>query len=123
MGPHADATRAYDQLLDLARTLSAAGHYEATYHALMTALHCAEDAGDPARLAEVAGLFRNHQRAVDAIRPPHKLSTQAAHTGRSVFETGAVLAEAEIKRLESQHRLAELRGVGRPPRSGPEEPV
>jgi hypothetical protein len=35
--------RAYRELLELARDLSAAGHHEATYHSLMAALHCAED--------------------------------------------------------------------------------
>jgi hypothetical protein len=112
MGPDTTAPWPYAQLLEFAHTLSAAGRYEATYHVLMSALHSAEDAGDAARLAEVAGLFRQHKRVIDAILPPHHLSTRSAHTGRSIFESGAVIAEAEIKRLASQHRLAELR-VGR----------
>lgn len=118
MAPDADVGRAYTQLLDMARGLSAAGHYEVTYHLMMAALHCAEDAGDAARLSEVAGLFRHYWHAVDAISPPHRLSTQAAHSGRSIFEAGAITAEAEIKRLESEQRLAELRGVLKPG-SGP----
>jgi len=101
--------RAYDTLLDLARNQSTARHYEVAYHILMAALHCAEDAADAARLREVARLFRQDRKAIDAIEPPHRLSTQSAHTRQSIFEAGAITAEAEIKRLESEHLLADLR--------------
>ena len=76
----------------------------------MAALHSAEDAEDAARMAEVAGLLRHAKGVVDAILPPHRLSTQAAQSGRSIFEMGAVEAEAAIRRQECQDRLAELRG-------------
>jgi hypothetical protein len=92
--------------------MEAGGHYGVAYHALMAALHCAEDAGDAARLAEVAGLLRQVKGVVDAIRPPHNLSTDAAHTGRSIFEMGAVEADAAIRRLECEDRIEELRRIG-----------
>jgi hypothetical protein len=104
-----EVRQAYDQLLELARNMSAAGHYEVTYHILMAALHCAEDAGDAARLHEVAQLCRQHRKTIDAIQPPHRLSTHSAHARQSIFEAGAIMAVAEIKRLESQHLLSDLR--------------
>src|SRR5262245_11933659 len=104
-----DLGRAYSQLLDLARSLSAAGHHEATYHSLMAALHCAEDAEDRARLSEVVKLFREQGQVVDDVVPPHKLSTRSAHGTRSIFEMGACMGEAVIKRLENQRRMDELR--------------
>jgi hypothetical protein len=78
----------------------------------MAALHSAEDAGHADRLAEVAGLLRQTKDFVDAIRPPHKLSTGAAHAGRSIFEMGAVEAETATKRLQCQDRIEELRRKG-----------
>lgn len=116
-----DIRMAYGQLVDLARSVAAAGHFGAAYHALMSAVHLAEDAGDTTRLAAVADMLRHYKGVVDALRPPHRLSTQAAHGGRSVFEMGALTAESEMKRLDAGARLAELREGGgaspsRPPR-------
>ncbi|HJZ92369.1 MAG TPA: hypothetical protein VKE40_15945 [Gemmataceae bacterium] len=101
--------QAYSQLLQLARELSAAGHHEASYHSLMAALHCAEDGEDRARLSELVKLFRQQGRLVDGVEPPHKLSTRSAHGTRSIFEMGACMGEAVIKRLENQRRMDELR--------------
>jgi hypothetical protein len=112
MQADADLRLTYAHFLDLSRRVATGGHYAVAYHALMAALHCAEDAGDAARLAEVAGLLRQAKGVVDAIHPPHKLSTRAAHTGRSIFEMGAVEAEAAIRRLECEHRIEELRRMG-----------
>lgn len=119
MQADAELGLAYPQLLNLGRRLSAGAHYGAAYHALVAALHCAGDARDAAQLAEVAGLLRDAKGVVDAIRPPHRLSTQAAHTGRSIFEMGAVQAEVAIQRQECEDRIAELQTGGRGLRSGP----
>lgn len=103
---------AYTQCLELARRMETGRHYAVAYHALMAALHSAEDARDSGGFAEVAGLLRQTKGVVDAIKPPHHLSTRAAHTGRSIFEMGAVEADAAIRRLECQDRIAELRARG-----------
>jgi len=113
-----DTRRPYPRFLDLARGLAGDRRYEAAYHALMAAVHCAEDDSDADQLAEAAVLLRNYRLDIDAIRPSHRLSTQSTHGGRSIYEMGAVMAEAMIKRLESQDRIAELRDEmsPRPPR-------
>src|SRR5438094_323903 len=103
------ATDAYGQFLALNAALATAGHYEAAYHALMAALHCAEDAEHAARLAEVAALARSQQAGVDALSPPHRLSAHRAHGTRGVFEVAAVTSEAVAKRLENKRRIDELR--------------
>jgi hypothetical protein len=105
----AEVRLAYGQLLRLGRDLAAAGNFEAAYHALMSAVHCAEDAADSARLAEMAGVLQDIKEVIDAIRPPHKLSTQAARMGRCIFDIGAAMADGEIKRLKCQKQIAELR--------------
>ncbi|SRR5581483_3728843 len=109
MEPKTDLGRACDRFLELAREMAADGHYAVAYHALMAAVHSAEDAGDTARLAEVADLLRQHRQAIDALVPAHKLATQLTHGGRSIFEMGASMAETVIKRIENQQRMDELR--------------
>jgi len=109
MKPGIALNDAYGELIALARSLSAGGHYEATYHALMSALHCAEETGDSARLAEIGKLFSDHKKVVDALEPPHKLSTKSSHGARSVFEMAVCMTEAVMKRLENQHRIEEMR--------------
>ena len=109
MKPGIALNDAYGELIALARSLSAGGHYEATYHALMAALHCAEETGDLAQLVGVGKLFSEHKQVVDALEPPHKLSTRSSHGARSVFEMGVCMTEAVIKRLENQHHIDEMR--------------
>ena len=109
MKPGIALNDAYGELVALARSLSVGGHYEATYHALMSALHCAEETEDSARLTEVGKLFAEHKQVVDALQPPHKLSTKSSHGARSVFEMAVCMTDAVIKRLENQHRIDEMR--------------
>ena len=112
MGSNGELELAYARFLELGQTLSAAGHYEAAYHAFMGAMHCAEDAGDAARLTEVARQLRQSKQTIDALDPPHRLSTRSSHGGRSIFETGATMAEAIIQRLTARERVEQLRHGG-----------
>ena len=107
MTPDAQIEAAYGQFLGLNAALFAAGHYEGAYHALMGAMHVAEDAERTDRLTEVAGLARLQRAAIDALTPPHRLSTQLTRAGRSIYEMGAAMAEAVVQRLESKHRFDE----------------
>jgi hypothetical protein len=109
MKPGIALNDAYGELIALARSLSAGGHYEATYHALMSAMHCAEETVDAAQLAEVGKLCSEHKQVVDALQPPHKLSTKSSRGARSVFEMGVCMTDAVIKRLENQHRIDAMR--------------
>jgi hypothetical protein len=54
--------------------------YEAAYHILAAALHCAELGGSVARVAEVERIAIVHQQELDARRPSHPLSTAGAAT-------------------------------------------
>jgi hypothetical protein len=98
---------AYSEALALNAAAAAAGHFEAAYHLLMAALHCAEAIKDTGRLAEVAEQARAQRHAVDALRPTHRLATQRAHGGHSIYEMAAIEAEAVIKRLASERRIAQ----------------
>jgi hypothetical protein len=93
---------AYQRSITSARDIAEGGHFGAAYHAAMTALHCAEDAEDPVRLAEVAGVLQHLRQSVDAIEPPHRLSTRRARSGRGIFELGEAEAEAVIARIAAQ---------------------
>lgn len=111
MATEFDGDQAYGQFLAMGRAASTAGQYEVTDHAFMAALHCAEGAADTARIGEVARLCREQLQVIDTTAPAHRLSSETAkaHGHRSVFEMGAVMAEAGAKRVESQQRLAEHR--------------
>ena len=110
--PHDAVATAYGQFLDLGAAMAAAGHYEAAYHALMAALHCAKDAGDAGRLGEVADRLRQYGRDVDAIDPPHKLSGERSRSGTGLFEIGAMHADAAAKLARVKRAAA--RGVASP---------
>ena|SRR5579871_3235542 len=100
---------AYDQILAMNAAAAADGHFEVAYHLLMSALHCAEDARNPAWLSEVAARAREQRHVVDALSPPHRLSTVSSHAGVSIFETTARMAEAVTQRLSNERRTAQLR--------------
>jgi hypothetical protein len=68
----------FDRLVAVNGETFAAGHYEAAYHALMAALHVAEDAGDEPRLLEVARIAEEQRRHIDSLAPAHPLSSQVA---------------------------------------------
>jgi hypothetical protein len=100
---------AYDQALALNTAAAATDHFEASYHFLMAAFHCAEDLQDRGRFAEVAERALAQQKAADAIAPPHRLSPKRTHGGHGIHELAAVAGEAVVKRLESQRRIAAQR--------------
>jgi hypothetical protein len=103
--------KGYEQLLALNQAAFAGGHHEVAYHALMAALHCAEQARDLSRLADVSRRCREQLQAIDRIAPAHRLSSQSARAAghRSVFEMGASTADAAALRLQAELRLAERR--------------
>lgn len=97
----------YSRALALNGQSFAAGHYETAYHFLMAALHCAEDLGDARRLRDVAVLARNQRDALDLKSPNHRLATNSAHGGRSIFAIAGVMAEGVIQRLHAGQKFAE----------------
>jgi hypothetical protein len=99
----------YAQALALNESAVATGHFEQAYHFLMAAHHCAEDLKDGGKLAEIAALARRQQALVDALTPPHKLSSHLNAGRRGIFAMGANMAEAVIKRLDSERVIEEHR--------------
>lgn len=81
----------FARLMAVNREAFASGHFEAAYHALMAALHVAQDVGDRARLEEVAKLAGEEAEGVDAVQPAHRLSstTSREHGFESVFRLAA----------------------------------
>ena len=97
------ALDAFRTLLSLHDGLMDAGLAEAGYHALTAAMHCAETTGNREELRLVMQRAELRQRQLDAMQPPHRLSsTQAewrAHT--PVFASLAVTANAVLVRLKA----------------------
>lgn len=110
-----DLAKVYPRLMAQSAAAFAAGRYETAYHLLMAALHCAADAGDAERLAEVARACREQQKALDGGAPNHRLSSRTARQNghAPILEMGATTAEAAAKRLKSERLLAEAAAARR----------
>jgi hypothetical protein len=98
----------YDRLMAASGEALAAGHYGAAYHALMAAMHCAEEADDVPRLLDVARVAEEQREVVDALEPAHRLSSRIAQgRGReSIFASAARQAQTQAKIVEQAHRPA-----------------
>jgi hypothetical protein len=74
-----DALRDWSaRALAICREAAAAGHYETAYHALMAALHAAEENGDAPLLDTIAQVAGEQQHAIDALDQVHLLSSKSA---------------------------------------------
>jgi len=80
------------------------GSYEAGYHVLAAALHCAEEVGSLGLVGEVERMAARHQLEMDALEPPHRLSTAEAQTrGTSpIFTRLSATARAMRVRLRAE---------------------
>jgi hypothetical protein len=98
------AVRAFRALLDLHDSLMEAGMVEAGYHALTAAMHCAETAANHEQLRLVLERAELRQRQVDALQPPHRLSSKQAewrsHT--PLFASLALTTNAVLVRLKAE---------------------
>jgi hypothetical protein len=93
----------FEQILELNARAAAEGNYEAAYHLLMAALHCAERGGDSAALERLATLATLQGAAVEAVTPVHHLSrTHAEARGQTaIFDSYLAHVDAVRLRLES----------------------
>jgi hypothetical protein len=91
-----------DDSLALHDHCSGAGLMEASYHALATAMLCAEAASSVKAIALVIELAHERQQAIDAERPPHPLSTREARARGAIplFESLATAADAIRRNLK-----------------------
>jgi hypothetical protein len=83
-----------------------AGQYEVAYHALMGALHAAQDRDEADQLETVAELARAQQQTIDSASPDHPISSLRAH------EHGAVGVYALASRQASTQALIARRRAG-----------
>ncbi len=96
----------FAQLMSINREAFDSGRYEVAYHALMAALHAAQDAGDQAFLREVERAAEGQQDRIDSDSPRHRLSSHEAkrHGAVGIFRMAArqASARAAIARRERQ---------------------
>ena len=68
----------YERLLDVSRAAHGNGQHEVAYHALVAAMHAADDGADAARLREVEREAEAQIAWIDRHAPGHRLSTHSA---------------------------------------------
>ena len=110
---HNETSNIYEQLMALSNQALTSAHYEAAYHALVAAMHCASDFGDEDYLTRVEQEAKAQRDWIDSHAPEHRMSTQSAaqHQGKNLYDilmrqTSAQISIAKQKqRLNSQQRL------------------
>ncbi len=113
----------YDQLLEINRAAFEAGGYEAAFHALSSAIHCARYLSDEQRLATVERIATEQGEWIDAHTPTHAISSNSAaeHGNKGVFFSLALQAHASqliLRQDALKERISDL--LDRNP--GPEQP-
>ncbi len=78
----------FQRAIDINQEAFNAGLYDASYHALMTALHCAEHLESDQPLLMVSQLASEQINWIDTHKPEYEHSTQTAnkhHLNKSIF--------------------------------------
>jgi hypothetical protein len=91
----------YEQYINLAEMSFADEHFEAAYHALVAAMHTADDDGDANRIEVVKQMAREQITWLNIHRPNHLTgSTSAMHRGnRSIYGSLQLQADAMLLRI------------------------
>jgi hypothetical protein len=108
----------FDDSLYLHDQCVGAGLVEASYHALAAAMLCAEAASSRKAIELVIELAHQRQRAIDAERPPHLLSSREARTRgiTPLFKGLAVTAEGiRVRTKPSGRRSGASKLADKPP--------
>lgn len=94
----------YQRLMSINQEAFAGQRYNVAYHALMAALHCAQDLDDSQGLAEVERVANEQSSWIDAHHPEYEHSTQSAskRNNSSIYVNAARQAHAGIRII--QHR-------------------
>jgi hypothetical protein len=85
----------------------AAGQYEVAYHALMAALHAAQDQRAADQLQRIAALAQAQQEKIDRSSPQHPLSSTRArdHGATGIFAMAS--RQAATQALMARRRVGE----------------
>ncbi|HEX8551304.1 MAG TPA: hypothetical protein VF681_07080 [Abditibacteriaceae bacterium] len=94
----------YNQLITINEATFSTGHYEASYHALMAALHYARDVKDCKALADIARLAGEQLSWIDSHAPEYRHSTRSSQlrNNENILAVLARQAEASIVILEHE---------------------
>ncbi|HYY61501.1 MAG TPA: hypothetical protein VE756_08940 [Burkholderiales bacterium] len=92
-----------DTLFKANAEAAAQGEYEVAYHTLMAALHLADRHADLRAVERINLLARQQQAMVEAVQPPHNLSSaQAKNRGQTpLFESLRIHIDSVRLRHES----------------------
>ena len=96
----------FQQLMAINEASFADGRYEVAYHALMAALHAAQDASDVEHLRAVERAAEQQQVRIDAEAPSHRLSSHEAkkHGALGIYRMAARQASARASMVQhSRH--------------------
>ena len=99
----------FDRLLNLSHESAGAGRYEVAFHLLSAAMHDAEASADLTALDQVAKVCAAQAAALDAIEPPHALSSKGAENRgtQPLYQSLRNLIEIVRTRLEARATLDE----------------
>jgi hypothetical protein len=94
----------YDQLMQINDKAFDEGNYEAAYHALVAALHCAIPLREGALLRELEARAREQRDWIDTQAADHALSAQSAavHGHRSSY--ASLVMQIESQQLIQRQR-------------------
>jgi hypothetical protein len=122
MGRRADTEAILDRLLELAGEAGGLGHHEVAYHALMAALHAAEDSGDVGNVDRVQSAANAENKRVEARVPPHNLSSvmASARGTQSLYSSLHTHAQAMRARMDAEDAVQRARARQSGRRSEPE---
>ncbi|HUR93710.1 MAG TPA: hypothetical protein VMY76_03945 [Gemmatimonadales bacterium] len=116
----------FDVLWHLHQEAMRAGSYDAAYHLLAAALHCAERAESLALIGGVESIAAIHQEELDAVEPPEPHSTASAKArGTSPLFTSlrtaarAMAARIRADRVVDDHRARQSAGDTPAPPANP----
>lgn len=96
----------HEQLMALSKQALISGHYEAAYHALTVAMHCASDLNNEEYLVKVEQEAKAQRDWIDSRAPEHRMSTQSAskHQGKNLYDILMRQITAQISISKQKHR-------------------
>ncbi|MBD2088914.1 hypothetical protein H6F67_03490 [Microcoleus sp. FACHB-1515] len=94
----------YEQLVMVSQRALENHAYEVAYHALVAAMHCADDLQDEQRLAFIEQEAERQKNFIDETSSNHRLSSQAVQQRGGVNLYDSLMAQAHI-----HHRQAKLK--------------
>lgn len=94
------------RILELETDAVRAQEFEASYHLLMAALHIAAVAGDREGLDGIAERARQRAGAVEAVRPPHRLSRLRAQERGQTALFDSLMIHVEAAKARTRTALA-----------------